>query len=75
MFSDESNIFYFQVSEILQFVTDPSLEMTPFDLEPDLETTLSAFHQGNAKASRKLVLPLIQSFLSGERSPSTPGIS
>ncbi|XP_014330752.1 exopolyphosphatase PRUNE1 [Xiphophorus maculatus] len=49
-----------QVSSYLQRAQSPALGLSP---APCLHPLISAFHQGNALASRKKLLPLVQDFL------------
>ncbi|XP_041355488.1 uncharacterized protein LOC121373106 [Gigantopelta aegis] len=61
-----SRIYRHQIADLLQTSQDPPLRLDPIDLGLK---DITVFNQANVQASRKLVLPILKSFLSGEKTP------
>ncbi|KAK3596594.1 hypothetical protein CHS0354_020934 [Potamilus streckersoni] len=61
-----NRIFREQICDVLDLSINPNLQLEP--VKTSLEN-ISIFRQGNVKASRKKVLPVIKAFLNGDKTP------
>ena len=59
-------LYDFQIADVLDNSAEENLELDP--CFPPFET-ISVFKQGNVKASRKKVMPILKSFLQGDTTP------
>ncbi|XP_064595905.1 protein prune homolog 2-like, partial [Liolophura sinensis] len=62
----ENRIFRQQIADLLDTSSSPSLQLEP---QPSPSESLMCFSQGNVKGSRKKVIPILKSFLTGEETP------
>ncbi|KAL3887239.1 hypothetical protein ACJMK2_027186 [Sinanodonta woodiana] len=61
-----NRIFREQICDVLDLSTNPNLQLEPVAVSLE---NISIFRQGNVKASRKKVLPVIKAFLNGDKTP------